>query len=141
MASFDLLKKVKVDGKSTATYVFWDLDGAPELVCRPATKQNKKFYAAMLGNESVKRLIMGSHASDKDIKAAEDTLGNLYADHVIVSWTNMGEITDADGEKCNRANKKAFILSLSIFAFTLYNMLSPFTLKVYHINTLYVLYI
>lgn len=112
MSKFGSMKKLKVNGDSRATYVFTDLDGMPSVTCKPATRQNKKYFAAILSNEPVRRLLNSRSINDADVAAATDSLAELYAEHIIVDWSNMDRLTGEDGLKATKGNKKDFIVTL-----------------------------
>lgn len=110
MADFSKLSKLKVDETTTAKYIFYDLPGEPWIKCKPATKQNKSYFSEVLKNPLMQKIASGRKISDSDSKDADKLIIGIYADHIIVDWGDMQDLTD--DTRCTKQNKKDFIASL-----------------------------
>lgn len=112
MANFSKLKKLELTPAATALYTFPNIDGAPQVLVKPATEVNKQYFNALL-----KRARKNARANPTVGMIAENRSEDreLYALHIITGWDRMDEITDDD--TFNLQNCKDFLAALPDYEF------------------------
>ena len=110
MADFTSLSRLKVDGKSTAEFTFYDLPGEPTMICRPATKQNSEYFKSIITDPEMRKFLRKGSNDDTKVNAK---IAEIYARHIIADWRDMDELVeDKKDAKPTIENKKDFVVSL-----------------------------
>tara|TARA_R110000737_G_scaffold47134_5_gene67063 strand:+ start:1363 stop:1836 length:474 start_codon:yes stop_codon:yes gene_type:complete len=99
MSQFGQLKALHVKDGDTAEFYFNELEGIPQLTCKPATNVNKAFLnAVMAASKEASRVARAK----KKIKGKQDEAITqaaidrarmddieLFVDHVVVGWEDV----------------------------------------------------
>ncbi|QBQ71182.1 hypothetical protein S0112_077 [Shewanella phage S0112] len=96
MASFSHLKKLEVTQESTTEFTFYDIDGAPTLICRPATEANPAYLNALLKENGQLKKDRKKIVIDQgmlDIVRQQDR--RIFPEANIVGWY---DVVDDTGE-------------------------------------------
>lgn len=107
MADFSKLKKTKLD---SAEYTFWNIEGEPVLIVRPAAESNKPYFNEVLrrADQLAKRKLK---VTVELIKDNRDRDRDLYPKFVVIGWRN---VNDANGTPVafSREDCEAFLRAI-----------------------------
>lgn len=116
--NFSHLDQLEIDPKKSRPIVLHALTDSPTLICLPATEANVSYTNARLKRAArMNRITQGGRvvtASMLDRTRDEDRV--LYADFVIVGWSNVND-TDGKPVEFNKDNVKEYLQHLPSFVF------------------------
>jgi hypothetical protein len=115
------LDALKIAADRTAKYTLEKVDlgqGEPVLDLRYAGEENAAYWRALKKQELANR---GKNLSDKE---AREMTVKLFAEHIIVGWTNVAE-DDGTPTPCTPANVERLLFGVLEYPSAAYDVWSP----------------